>query len=382
MTQQKENVVREVLRKMAGKNANLNPGKLQNRIMRLTGLDTVSIKVAMQALLDKKEIEAVGWDSTNCMPLGKMSLSLKPLPVEPHVHSWQQAVSGSSLDTKAKNALSNKRIAGKMKGASDDFMAELIRSLEVLIQNQDDIPEGSPLFEASARFLCGSSKMLDDLGPTLLKTIGLDVDRFSRSPRFVIVAGPPSPEAVVLIENPHSFERAIQSDSSCAYVCTYGFGLTMSHDGYGTLLLDNITIHLRHLKTLVRCGNPPKIGNLLKHPKLFFWGDLDLSGMRIYDSLHLKYPRIRLSALYGPMLKSLKEGKSHPYISAAGKGKPGQPVQHKKLGKLKDSVAQRLASICAQRAVDQEVVCEGFQELSKKSLSEDTIEKFFHETQE
>lgn len=252
MTQKKESIVREALRKMAGKNAKLNPGKLQSRIMRTTGLDTVSIKIGMQALLDKKEIGAVEWDSMNCMPLGQMSLNLKPLPVEPHVHSWQQAVSISSLAPKAKKALSHKRVAGKMKGASDGFMVELIRSIEVLIQGQDDIPEGSPLFEASARFLCGSSKMLDDLGPTLLKTIGLDVDRFSRSPRYVIVAGPPSPEAVVLIENPHSFEKAIQSDASCAYVCTYGFGLTMSHDGHGTLLLENITTHLPHLKALVR----------------------------------------------------------------------------------------------------------------------------------
>jgi len=379
MTQKKENIVREALRKMAGKNAKLNPGKLQSRIMRITGLDTISIKIGMQVLLDKKEIEAVEWDSMNCMPLGKMSLNLKPLPVESHVHSWQHAVSASSLEPKAKNALSSKRIASKMKGASDDFMVELIKSLEVLIQGQDDIPEGSPLFEASARFLCGSSKMLDDLGPTLLKTIGLDVDRFSRAPRYVIVAGPPSPDAVVLIENPHSFERAIQSDASCAYVCTYGFGLTMSHEGYGTLLLENITTHLPHLKTLVRHGNPPEIGALLEHPKLFFWGDLDLSGMRIYDSLRLQYHHIRLSALYGPMLKSLKEGGSHPYIPAAGKGKPGQPVQHKKLGELKDSVAQKIASFCAQRAVDQEIIYEGFEELSRLPLSETMIEEFTYE---
>nr|WP_279593425.1 Wadjet anti-phage system protein JetD domain-containing protein [Pseudodesulfovibrio sp. S3-i] len=126
------------------------------------------------------------------------------------------------------------------------------------------------------------------------------------------------------------------------------------------MLQANLTHRVTHV--LTREGNPPKNPSLLlRHSNLFFWGDLDLMGMAIFDRLKRHFPQLKLSALYEPMIKELFAGRSHPYVGCVGK--KGQKAQ-----RLNDPMAQRLAALCRGRAVDQEIVYDGFDKLGMHPL--------------
>ncbi|MDB5844484.1 MAG: hypothetical protein JWP79_1794 [Polaromonas sp.] len=98
---------------------------------------------------------------------------------------------------------------------------------------------------------------------------------------------------------------------------------------------------------LVRAGHPPSPGMLFLHPRIFFWGDLDREGLRIYASLRQRIPALRASALYLPMAEAAQQGLSHPYVKATAKDNQAM------LGHLPED-ALWLASLCAERGVDQE----------------------------
>jgi len=132
-------------------------------------------------------------------------------------------------------------------------------------------------------------------------------------------------------------------------------------------LVDALSAQARHIKGLVRKGNPPKVEKLLGHSNIYFWGDLDLSGLRIYDNLKLHLPSLRLSALYLPMIESLKKGFCHPYTKLVGKA--GQKEEERRKSALKDPLAMHLAEMCSDQGVDQEIVQSGFQKLADKALN-------------
>lgn len=53
-------------------------------------------------------------------------------------------------------------------------------------------------------------------------------------------------------------------------------------------------------QALVREGNQPAIETLLQHPRIYFWGDLDREGLRIYWRLKSSISKLQLSGLYHP----------------------------------------------------------------------------------
>lgn len=312
----------------------------------------------------------------NHVPMkGLLKVQFPPLPLKDHERNWREALKKSNLsETTQRSLWSN---ASKFKGMSETDIISVLEGLNNISQTDRSFPK----YLASAEMLLGSSKLLDAVGKGVRNAFNIDIDCFKPSPKFIAVAGPPAPETVVLVENPNSLEAAVQAGASdqIAWICSYGFGLANEKsDQDGMLLESNLTTYKRHAVVLVREGDPPrKIEELLAHPRLYFWGDLDLSGIQIFDRLKRKLQEnenaseLQLSALYQPMLRALQDGRNHPYVPLI-KGNQTECELH-------DEMAQRVNSLCRERAVDQEIVHEGFDELGMQPLSEAMIEEFFNE---
>jgi len=312
--------LREIIRKLAKGRTCLLPGPIFKRLTTESGMNSIRLKNAMYFLRENGEIISAQWDREWGIPAAKLYLNLPPLPVEPYITEWCDLVSASSFSEDAQAALSKPAVAEKFKDMPQEERRRLMEALQHLVVSQESIPKGAAMYDVSAKYLMGSSKLLSTLGDKLLTAVGFDVSRFSKGPRYIAVAGPRNPKAVILVENPHAFETAAMAGTDCAFACSYGFGLAIDRDArHGELLVENLTNRCDQIIRLVRAGDPPDIPELLGHPNLFFWGDLDPAGFMIYSQLKASFPQIRLSALYEPMLEILKNGGGHPYCKCVGK---------------------------------------------------------------
>lgn len=176
----------------------------------------------------------------------------------------------------------------------------------------DDTPEIYELtaFQASARYLLGSSKLLGSF-PLLARAFDIDTNRFARPVVRVLVSTPEHPERLLLIENPQSFDQACRCgvDRRFAMVCSLGYGLSLAEalDRPDDVRLINDSQFI------------PDLSTLLSLPQPTYWGDLDPEGFRIYRRLKRSVPGLALSALYDPMIDAMAAGVSHPLSQATGK---------------------------------------------------------------
>ena len=170
---------------------------------------------------------------------------------------------------------------------------------------------------------------------------------------------------MVLVENPQALEVAIEVEGCerIAWAATYGYGLSRSGNEYGRQLA-TIIEQGNGLKSLVRYGNPPDISELLMHPRIYFWGDLDREGLKIFWRLKSSIPHLQLSAIYHEMyLELLNFQSSHPYVQITGK-------ENQATWECNNREVEEILCACEQRAVDQESVTEkAIQAFSRKSLS-------------
>ncbi|WP_067517504.1 Wadjet anti-phage system protein JetD domain-containing protein [Endozoicomonas ascidiicola] len=198
---------------------------------------------------------------------------------------------------------------------------DMERLLICLLDLKAARPEAYQLskYEASARYLLGSSKLLDSLDKKSLMLFGIDLDQFQTSITYAVIAGPEKPEHVLLIENPQSFEACIRAGlhEQQTLICTYGYGLQWSQ------VLENP----KSVTGLIRAGNPNQnLQALLSHSDIYFWGDLDHAGIDIFQSIAKRVPTCKLSNLYLPMIEALKAGQGHPYTKAVKKEE--QPLRN------------------------------------------------------
>lgn len=341
-------LIRESLRKLSKRNASLRPRDFIERLQKDTKLHIIEIREGLKAL--RKDGEIIAEWSSNNEPLSMIQLNLAPLPKSDTEIKWTETISESrELSDIDREALLGLHSA--LNGIEEADMRHLLAGL-INLKNKQHEYIGQPMFNVSAEFLLGSSKLLGVLPSLSLKAFGIDRDKFISHPSYLVVAGPPNPKAVVLVENPHAFELAVSSGAAkeAAWIVTFGYGLSKSKEDYGKQLSEIVTQSTtREIKTLVRYGNPPPLEDLFSYVNLFFWGDLDKEGIRIYERIRKKLPQIRLSALYKPMIAAVTDSKtSHPYVEAVGK--EGQEP-------LKDELfTAQLLKACEIRAVDQEIV--------------------------
>lgn len=334
------------LHTMLGGRAFLQGYGLVGRLAKRTGWHELDVKQALGRLARSGTVTGVTVHGDVHQRVGvTVEAPAKPVPVS--LTQWEEAMQRAGVDTSDIGALAacHDRIA--------DFCAADMEALAAgLLALRRAAPQeaGTPKFVLSARYLLGSSKLLGQLPAAAMSTFGLDLKAHPDAPPYVITAGPPEPEAVVLVENPHAFDAAIAAGaaSQVAFVVTFGYGLSRNSEDFGNQLLASVA-YGDGLIALVREGRPPSPAALLAHPRVYFWGDLDREGLRIYGGLRQRIPQLRLSALYRPMIAAFHAGASHPYAKATCKDKQAA-------SQIAPDDGRDLIELCGLRAVDQEYV--------------------------
>ncbi len=310
--------------------------------------DPLEIRKAMERL--RRDGKLMFTASSNGEPVSSYITVSRPLePVSPHAELWGSTLDNSALNSADKAALEPLQV--HLDGFSGDDMISLLAGLQDLRRNQAN-HKGEYNFTVSAKYLLGSSKLLSKFEDRRLKSFGIDIDMFQDRPPYVILGGKgEQPEAVILVENPISFEIAILSEAAtrCAFICTFGFGLSNHGNEFGYQLAGTVeagnAIILRRTE-----GTFSDFQSFLQHENCHFWGDLDSAGLHIFMRMKRKLPQLQLSALYQPMISALDHPhKNHPYIASTGKA-----GQMPFLGD--DLIACELGALCRERSVCQEAV--------------------------
>ncbi len=349
--QQIDELVKSAFWKLLGSKSSLQGEGLIGRISKLTGLDPMVVQGSLSTLGKSGFLSGV-YDG---IPVGKVSpLAARPEVVPaPSYLNWKASLSGSGLSDAEQAALL------PLHDVLDDFSYNdhilLVNGLLRLRREQEHV-SGQPSFLVSAGYLLGSSKILDALPANALRQFGIEKSKFTGAPPVLLIAGPPEPINVVLVENPHAFWNAVNTSAieKTAFVVTFGYGLSRHGDEYGNQLASILESGVS-VKGAVCVGAPPQLHELLRHENILFWGDLDLEGLRIYLRLKKILPKLNLSALYEPMLGAVKESAtSHPYVKATAKH-----GQAKSEIKSQDPALSVLAAACMERSVDQEIVSLG-----------------------
>ncbi len=338
------------------KNArNSSSGKLRSS-RSMVGLcrDVINDPIEIRKSLDNlRRNGKVEYSATpNGEPVSAYIKVVAPLvKVLEHEALWASVLALSGITDADARAL--KQLASSVQGFSKIQMITIIEGLKRLREDQQAL-FGQPLFSVSAQYLLGSSKMLAAFNSRAIKSFGIEIERFPERPPYIVIGGNhDNPEGVILVENPVSFEMAIQSTARLryAFVCTFGFGLSNIGNDFGNQLAG--AIETRNAIILNRTGSQfYSLDNLLQHSHVFFWGDLDPAGIQIYLRLKQRLPQLELSALYRPMIDMLDiPSRSHPYVTATGKsGQHDMKIHCPEV----EVVAAWLLKKCVARGVDQE----------------------------
>lgn len=365
------NKVREVLLQFSSNGEKkLQGDPLATRISKRLNVDEFELKDVFQLLKDSKEIHCEAWYKG--FPIKLVTVNIKEREYTAEELKWLNTMKRSGLTDLECNNLFG--LHSNISDFSDNDQQSIVKGLIRLRKGQKNL-SGWSRFNVSAKYLLGSSKLLDSLSWPILRSFGINLDLFTGSPNYVVVAGPRKPEAVILVENPQSFESALELNLECkiVWVVTYGYGLSKASNEFGDQLVSIIENKKKPI-ILIRSGNPSPLIELLAHERLFFWGDLDPEGLKIFNRLRSKLPTLKLSGLYEPMVNILKDenlkANHHPYLKSTGK--VGQSPWNSS-----DKELNTLISLCGERGVDQEAISNKLitYDLSMLSLSEVKNEK-------
>lgn len=329
----------------AGNKASVQSDRLIDRLCDKTGLHRNEVINGLKQLRDTGEVSCRDWHRGE--PIGRVQLSIQR---ERSLCEdiWASVMNDLEVDPVVQEVLLE--LSDKL----EDWDAEDMKHLLIgLLNLRKGLPQlqGQSRYLVSARYLLGSSKLLDALPSPILRNFGINIDLLVGPPSYIITAGPSSPSCVVLVENPQAMESALQTSmaNKVAWVATFGYGLSRSGNEYGRQLASNMEDSDR-LTALVRQGTPPPIEDLLRHPVIYFWGDLDREGFQIYWRLKSKIPQLQLSGLYQPMCTMLESSNNHHAYNQLV-SKPNQSFWQ-----CSDMNVQQMLDLCENRAVDQESV--------------------------
>jgi Wadjet anti plasmid transformation system JetA-like protein len=314
--------------------------------------DIISLRRTFKTLRDEGKVAYSGDLNGEPLPQGYITVIRPQVEVSEVASLWYSVLEGFSLPEEDIETL--KPIYSSLEGMSSEAMTHLVAGL-VRLRNDQDSVAGQQVFSVSAKYLIGSSKTLMSLDKSSLKKFGIDLDRFAVRPSYVVIGGNvAAPQAVILVENPVAFETAVNSQAveRCVFICTFGYGLSAMSDDFGNQLAGIIETGESSAMPLYR--NAPKelkgLHELLSHSELFFWGDLDIEGIKIYERLKKRLPHLRLSGLYIPMIEAITNPASrHEYVQLVSK-----PNQKYFVAQFEEGHA--LLNLCRTHGVDQELV--------------------------
>lgn len=294
-------------------------------------------------------------DSREMPVCGFITVIKEEVTTPEHEHAWARSMLAAGFDSVTGEILHG--LASKLFDLSQLDMDHMALALKAISGLDAEVLDDAG-FNVSARRILGGSKVLSQLSLKMLQALGLPSRLRNSSPRYVICAGPPSPVATLLIENPRAFENAVRSGlgATVALVCTYGFGL--SYLGQEWLHGQETSEHDKPI-ILIRAGSPPALTELFSIENVYLWADLDLAAFDIFKSLRNTIPHLQLSKIYQAMVLLLNEpSASHPY--AAVFDKSGQAFFERELvdplHQLDNQSIWALRLLCRNRAVDQEAV--------------------------
>lgn len=345
--------VRAAVIKMMDGKSYVRPSGLMDALVKETGEPPITVRQALARLTHEKWITGI---SAHGEVIAKVKIigNVPPSPPNLALDAWRTTLDEIGLEDVDIAALTP--LYKQLCCFDSVNQRKIVEGLLSLRENADK-ESGQHRFTVSARYLIGSSKLLDVMPASTLKVFGIRVDRFPNHPRYVVVAGCAQPEAVVLVENPAAFEMAVATSAAqrCAFIATFGFGLSKTQEDYGKQLADMVEDRFSGTITLMRQGSScPTARELLCHPNITFWGDLDIAGITIFQRLRKSIPGLQLSALYKPMLDAIAhQSRSHPYVSAVGK--PGQK-EMSVVSITGDAATEAMLAKCVTRGVDQECV--------------------------
>lgn len=345
--------VRAALIKMMVGKSYVRPSGLMDFLVQETGEPPITVRQALARLAREKWIAGISAHG-DVIAAVRIIGNVSPSPPNLALEAWRTTLEEIGLEDVDIAALAP--LYKQLFCFDSVNQRKIVEGLLSLRENADK-EGGRHRFTVSARYLIGSSKLLDAMPASTLKAFGIRVDRFTNHPRYVVVAGCAQPEAVVLVENPAAFEMAVATSAAqrCAFIATFGFGLSKTQEDYGKQLADMVEDRFSGTITLMRQGSScPTARDLLCHPNITFWGDLDIAGITIFQRLRKSIPGLQLSALYTPMLDAIAHPSgSHPYVSAVGK--PGQKEMSVS-SIVGDIIAEAMLAKCVTCGVDQECV--------------------------
>ena len=350
------------LRRTSGpKGRKLLAADVASRAAQALRTDLVSVYDALRQLR-ASELVSYKPDTMGIPYAGYLTVVPAAIDVSATESAWREALAIVTDDAQLADALVVSHALFDGLEALD--MQRVIQGL-IRIRGAAASLEGEFGFSVSAQHILGSSKMLSRLPQATLRLLG--VDRLPSTPRYLVVAGPPQPLAVLFIENTTSFEMAVKAglDAEVALIAAYGYGLNMMSDSSAGLALVE-SVRSRRCEVLSRTGSGHDPVALLAHPQLFFWGDLDREGLRIAMALKQQLPQLQLSGLYLPMRALVRQREtSHPYVGLSGKALQAAWTP------TGDELFDDLARCCEDRAVDQEALdLRNLEHLAQISLKE------------
>lgn len=369
--EQSAEAVRAALIKAISGKSYLRPSGLIESIALATGETRLSVQQSLARLARDQWITGV---SHHGEPIAQVKIvgDVPLAPSNPDLDRWLELLARMGLNPLDRSAL---QPLYKALAPFDAALQEMV--LNGLLRLRENLSRevGRHRFVVSARYLLGSSKLLDALPGPALKAFGVPVERFPGHPLYVVAGGCANPETVILVENPAAFELALATGAAtrCAFIATFGFGLSKADDDYGRQLAGLVEERFAGAITLVREASAcPTAKTLLNHPNITFWGDLDPAGIEIFQRLRRALPKLHFSALYLPMLEATQSmSGAHPYVSAVGK--PGQQGRYLTV-RCEDTVAETMLARCSARGVDQESVPpEMIENLAPHQLDPDAI---------
>jgi len=238
----------------------------------------------------------------------------RPQPVKSAAQQWRDAVYAKlNVDETIREQVAGQKLEITGKTATD--IVERLNLLPNLID------EPLLLREVSARLFWGQSKVLDNRQTMIATLLNLDECPFPESPIQLQVYLPTTPfNGVLFIENLATFEKASRDTSTrfnrLALVFASGFkgsakrlrtisGVSVYFAAHGHLANQDCQ---RFCDWLIRYSEQLPV---------WFWGDLDYSGMQIIKSLRHSFEGLDAWLPgYQPMMDELLSGNGHEAIAA------------------------------------------------------------------
>jgi hypothetical protein len=334
----------------SAKGKSIRTSTVMNGLQASLGLDQIEVKGLVRELY-RAQLLRYTPDRQELPASGMIEILRPEKSISPIEQQWALTLGQSTLSPEAKHAL--EPFYAKVGDLSSEDMVSLVDCLAELAL-EDSVSTDGAGFNVSARSIMGGSKVLSALDSRAMQALGLPGRLKTSSPRYVVCAGPTTPVATLLIENPRAFENAVRSrlGETVSLVCTYGFGLSY----LGQAWIEDLHSEDKPIQ-IIRAGTPGSLSELLLAQHIYLWADLDLAALNIYRSLKSAIPQLQFSAIYQVMIEMVADPKrSHPYASIFEKD--GQTSNTHSVIDATDPVMCMLFESCKIRAVDQEAVSE------------------------